>query len=72
MAGKGGNPEFGTKYRHPLPEGVDKARTELFALRVSGELRDRLKAFPPEELRQALADMADRLEGNVPPGKLSR
>ena len=72
MARKGGNPDFGKKWKQALPEGVEKARTELFALRVSSELRDRLKAFSPEELREALTDMADRLEGKVPPGKFQK
>ena len=62
MARKGGNPEI-AKYGFKSPPGVEKPRTSIFQLRVDEDLRARLKKYPTEKLREALAEMCDRLDG---------
>ena len=63
MARKGGNPDIGKTIKASLPPGVTTPRTDLFQLRVDSSLKARLRAFTTEELRVAMAEMADRLEG---------
>lgn len=67
MARKGGNPDI-AEHGFKAPPGV-KPRTAHFQIRVSEELREKLKAFTHDEIREALENFA---EGKVPPGKLSR
>jgi hypothetical protein len=62
MARIGGNPDI-VEHGFKAPPGV-KPRTAHFQIRISEELRDKLKAFSKDEIREALQRLVDERETN--------